>query len=561
MGTGHHTTPPGEAAAVPAVPAATVMFVRDVAPAGGGASELEVCLLRRNARSIFVGGASVFPGGAVDAADSAAAALERCDGLTEDDARARLRIDAGARAHWVAAIREAFEECALLPAVRADGLPLRLEDPAVAQRFANHRKAVDSGRRTLADVLEAEGLRLDLSALHYVAHWVTPVGAPRRYDTRFFVGRAPDGQPLAHDGSEVVAAEWTTPAAALARLEAGELTMLPPTSERLNWLAGFANVEAVLEAAVALEDVPRYEPHFVTELDGSRRIVLTPEAELVADEPVRLSPRVVRVLADNPSVMTGAGTNTYLVGTTELAVIDPGPDDPAHLDAIVAAADGAPIRWIVVTHTHHDHWPGAAPLAVRTGAEVLAFEARDGLEIDRAIGEGAAIAGDGFTLRVLHTPGHSSNHVCLLLEEESLLFTGDHVMHGSTVVIFPPDGDVGDYLASLRRVIEHDPPIVALAPAHGLVFRDPAPVVQAIIDHRLTREEKIAAALVAAGGPVTVDDLLGPVYADVEPRRLPIARGSLWAHLRHLVDQGRASTTGYDDLETGTWTAVPSAMP
>lgn len=283
----HGETTTGEAAtraaAVPIVPAATVMFVRDVGPAGGGASELEVCLLRRNARSVFVGGASVFPGGALDPADDDAAVRVRCDGLTEEDARARLRVDAAARAHWVAAIREAFEECGLLPALTDDGLPLRLEDAATAARFAAHREAVDAGERSLGAVLEAEGLRLDLAALHYVAHWVTPIGAPRRYDTRFFVGRAPEGQPLAHDGSEVVAAEWTTPAAALARLEAGELSMLPPTSESLKWLAAFANVEAVLEAATALEEIPRYEPRFVTELDGSTRIVLTDEDDAAAD--------------------------------------------------------------------------------------------------------------------------------------------------------------------------------------------------------------------------------------------------------------------------------------
>lgn len=277
---GHETTTGDDAAraaAVPIVPAATVMFVRDVSPAGGGASELEVCLLRRNARSVFVGGASVFPGGAVDPADGAAAALERCQGLTEEDACARLRLASRARAHWVAAIREAFEECGLLPATTDDGAPLVLDDAATAARFAAHRAAVDAGSRTLGEVLTDEGLRLDLGALHYVAHWVTPIGAPRRYDTRFFVARAPDRQPLAHDGSEVVAAAWTTPAAALARLEAGELSMLPPTSESLRWLADFANVEAVLEAAVAIEDVPRYEPYFVTELDGSTRIVLTAE--------------------------------------------------------------------------------------------------------------------------------------------------------------------------------------------------------------------------------------------------------------------------------------------
>lgn len=280
MGDRHETTT-GEAAAraarVPVVPAATVMFVRDVAPAGGGASELEVCLLRRNTRSVFVGGASVFPGGALDPADGALATVERCDGLTEDDACARLRVDAHGRAHWIAAIREAFEECGLLPAITDDGLPLVLDDAATAARFAKHRAAVDAGTRTLGEVLTEEGLRLDLAALHYVAHWVTPVGPPRRYDTRFFVGRAPGGQPLAHDGSEVVGAEWTTPAAALARLEAGELSMLPPTSESLRWLSEFANVDAVLEAATALEEIPRYEPKIVTELDGSTRIVLVDE--------------------------------------------------------------------------------------------------------------------------------------------------------------------------------------------------------------------------------------------------------------------------------------------
>ncbi len=284
--------------------------------------------------------------------------------------------------------------------------------------------------------------------------------------------------------------------------------------------------------------------------------------ELIAGEPAQLSARVRRVLAPNPSVMTGPGTNTYLVGTTELAVIDPGPDDEAHLDAILAAAGEAPIRWILLTHTHPDHWPGAAPLAARTGAPVLAFGSRDGLEIDRALADGDRVTGDGFTLSVLHTPGHAANHLCFLLEEESLLFTGDHVMHGSTVVIFPPDGDVGAYLRSLRALLDHVPPIQALAPGHGLLFLDPPPVVEAIIEHRVTRETKIAGVLRDAKGPVTVDELLLAAYGDVEERRLPIARGSLWAHLRHLVDQGLAATSGYDDLETGRWEWTgPDAEP
>jgi glyoxylase-like metal-dependent hydrolase (beta-lactamase superfamily II) len=267
-----------------------------------------------------------------------------------------------------------------------------------------------------------------------------------------------------------------------------------------------------------------------------------------------LASSVRRILAPNPSVMTGPGTNTYLVGTPgeAIAVIDPGPDDAAHLDAIERAAQGA-IRWILLTHTHPDHWPGAPPLATRTGAPILAFDARDGLAIDGQLADGDRIDIPGAPLTVLHTPGHASNHLCFLLEREQVLFTGDHVMHGSTVVIFPPDGDVRDYLRELQRLIALAP--AQLAPGHGQLFDDPRAAIQTIIDHRLAREAKIAQALREAGGPVTVDELLHAVYDDIEPRRLPIARGSLWAHLRKLVADGRATTTGYDDLEGGRWQA------
>ncbi|MBJ7470002.1 MAG: hypothetical protein JHD16_01815, partial [Solirubrobacteraceae bacterium] len=260
---------------VPLLPASTVMLVRDT-PIGGapGAvqTQLEVCLLLRNATSVFVGGASLFPGGALDPEDGHDRVLARCDGLTEAVACNRLRVPSGGVAHWVAAVREAFEECALLCAVHEqDGRPLDLTARETKERFAAHRAAVDAGRVSLGEVLEVEGLRLDLAALHYVAHWVTPVGAPRRYDTRFFVGPAPASQTLAHDGSEVVAAEWVVPAAALAQLEAGELSMLPPTRESLRWLASYSTAAEVLHAAAEIEEVPRYEPHFVTELDGSVR--------------------------------------------------------------------------------------------------------------------------------------------------------------------------------------------------------------------------------------------------------------------------------------------------
>ena len=184
---------------------------------------------------------------------------------------------------------------------------------------------------------------------------------------------------------------------------------------------------------------------------------LAPEPiPIIPDVPRALSPLVRRICADNPGVMTGPGTNTYLIGVDEIAVIDPGPDDAAHLDA-VAGCGGDRIRWILLTHTHPDHGPGAIGLKERTGAEILAFESRDGIEVDGTLADGDMVEGTEWRLTAVHTPGHASNHLCFLLEEERCLFTGDHVMDGSTVVIKPPDGDMAQYLASLERIKAHAP--------------------------------------------------------------------------------------------------------
>lgn len=255
-------------------------------------------------------------------------------------------------------------------------------------------------------------------------------------------------------------------------------------------------------------------------------------AGLVPGEVVALSSAVRRILAPNPSLMTGPGTNTYLVGTGDVAVIDPGPDDAGHLDAIAAAGAGR-IRHVLVTHTHPDHAPGAAGLAERTEAVVLGYGERDGFVPDEALAEGDSVAGDGFRLRALHTPGHASNHLCFLLEGEDLLFSGDHVMGGSTVVIAPPDGDMGDYLASLERLRDLEPPIAAIAPGHGPLMEDPRAVLEGYLAHRRAREASIAAAL-ARRGEATIDDLVADVYTDVPVELHPVARYSVWAHLRHL---------------------------
>jgi glyoxylase-like metal-dependent hydrolase (beta-lactamase superfamily II) len=281
-----------------------------------------------------------------------------------------------------------------------------------------------------------------------------------------------------------------------------------------------------------------------------------------APEPGRVeevAPGVVRLTAPNPGLMAGPGTNTYLIGRSELVVVDPGPADGSHTEAIVAAAAAlGSIGTILVTHTHVDHAPGAGALAAATGARVIGFGPAEGFDPDERAGEGWTVscpgpgAGNRLTLRALHTPGHASDHLCWLVEEQALVLTGDHVMHGSTVVIRPPDGDLHQYLASLARLREA-PPIVTLAPGHGRLMDHVPDVVDALIAHRLGRHQAVEAALTRRGEG-TVDQLLAEGYGDVTKRQLPVARFSLWAHLRALAKEGRAAvldaTAGEDTIES-----------
>jgi glyoxylase-like metal-dependent hydrolase (beta-lactamase superfamily II) len=273
-------------------------------------------------------------------------------------------------------------------------------------------------------------------------------------------------------------------------------------------------------------------------------------SDLIPGVPRALSPLVRRILAPNPNVMTGPGTNTYLVGIDEVAVIDPGPDDEGHLDAILGCG-GDRIRWVLCTHTHHDHSTLAPALAERTGAEVLAYDSRDGLEVTSRLADGDRLDGTEFRLTALHTPGHASNHLCFLLEQEATLFSGDHVMQGSTVVIAPPDGDMAAYFESLERV--RGVRMRTMLPGHGDVIEDPRGAIDEYLVHRKAREASVVAALESAGS-ATVDELVTAVYTDVPEDRHPIARWSVWAHLRKLADEGRVRG---DDLE-GTWESISS---
>ena len=275
--------------------------------------------------------------------------------------------------------------------------------------------------------------------------------------------------------------------------------------------------------------------------------------ELLVGVPAALSPLVRRIVAPNPGMMTGPGTNTYLVGIDEVAVIDPGPEDEGHLEAILGCG-GDRIRWVLCTHTHKDHWPGTAALAARTGAEVLAFDSRDGLEVDRPLSDGDEVEGSEFRLIAVHTPGHASNHLCYLLEQDRTLFSGDHVMNGSTVVIRPPDGDMIAYLAQLERLKTMR--LRAIAPGHGDVISDPIAKLDEYLDHRRLREQIVLAAL-SEHGPATTADLLTVVYADIDgpEERLEMARHSMWAHLRKLAIERTVTGVDVDDPET-TWSAV-----
>jgi glyoxylase-like metal-dependent hydrolase (beta-lactamase superfamily II) len=278
----------------------------------------------------------------------------------------------------------------------------------------------------------------------------------------------------------------------------------------------------------------------------ARSMAVDPQAPAVTGGIARIAAELWRIVAPNPSPLTGPGTNTYVLGRERPVVIDPGTRDAAHLERVLAVAGGA-IDRVICTHSHPDHSPGAAELRVRTGAPVLGLPPpRDRYQDptyvpDATVADGELISHPELRLRAVFTPGHVSNHVCLLLEDDGLLFTGDHLMQGATVVIIPPEGSMRDYLASLRRL--QDLPIRSLAPGHGAVIENAQAEIARVIAHRLGREAKLVAAL-SARGRATLDELLPAVYDDVPTTIHGWARHSLLAHAIKLVDDGRAAVHG-----------------
>ncbi len=312
---------------------------------------------------------------------------------------------------------------------------------------------------------------------------------------------------------------------------------------------------------------------------------------------VQLSPLIRRVVAKNPNPFTFTGTGVYLIGRGDVAVIDPGPTMDEHLDAIMAALDdGERVSKILVTHTHTDHTAGVAKLVARTGATTYGFGPhgpvpdRDPLEQvsfdeyftaeekvafdkqwnetpdelrregpdqdfvpDVAVGDGDTITGgeglDTFTIEVVHTPGHTSNHICFSLREERVLFTGDHVMGWATSVISPPDGDLFDYLNSLRKLLDRDE--TKYWPTHGPAITDPHPFIEGYIAHRSGRENQIIEGL--AAGPSTIRDLVPGMYADVDKRLWRAAANSVYSHLLALHRSGRVQVNGGEPSLVSRW--------
>lgn len=244
-------------------------------------------------------------------------------------------------------------------------------------------------------------------------------------------------------------------------------------------------------------------------------------------------------------MMTGPGTNTYLLGEGDIAVIDPGPDLPAHRHAILSAAPKG-IRWVIVTHTHPDHSPLAAKLAAETGARSIGLSPpRDGRQDESFAPDHAPLDGEhlqmgDMALTAIHTPGHASNCVCYLLESERLLFTGDHVLEGVSPVILAPDGDMSAYIASLDKLAGHD--FARIAPGHGSVIEAGKRAVSRLKEHRLARERRVLEQL--GRRPATLDELTTAVYADVPPERHSWAKLTLEAHLIKLSREGRAMLSG-----------------
>lgn len=539
-------------AITPAAPdaAVTLLVVRDTSQG------LQVLLSRRSAQARFVPSAYVFPGGR----------LEPEDALLAQQANLHPAHTAQQALLAAAALRECFEELGLLLARDAQG---RMVTSAMLAAAGMQRHA------PLAAQLQAQGWRLALDAVLPFAHWITDRDYPRRFDVPFLIARAPAEQEAQADGFEQFDALWISPQDALQQHQQGQLLLVYPTIRTLERLATFADTETVLHACqqgpVMPPSCPRVglkngeEVRLMEHEPGFGELHLScPNGELghelawQHERAVPLLRHVLRLTAPNAGMMTGPGTNTYVIGehATGYLVLDPGPADLPHLQRIVDVT-GGDIRHIVCTHSHPDHSPGAAPLqqlvvdAGRPAPRIAGmasgpFARTDSYFVpEQALQTGDTLVLSGIrptgeqvthSLQAVHTPGHAANHLCFVLQEDGLLFSGDHILGGTTTVVIPPDGGMQDFLDSLDTLaaLSKQWQIDFILPAHGHVLDAATSVIAQLKAHRLKREAKVLQAIerLPAGG---VDDWLAVAYADTPQALWPVARLSLLAHVQRLA--------------------------
>ena len=548
-------------------------------------------MTRRSMTASFAPGAYVFPGGGVDDLDKkhAAAVTGYAQAATESVAadRAQIKRRTSQSQHGctqaLAAIRESFEELGILLAHRSDGSWCTQQDIDALDRQTHFYPQ-----------MAAQGYTLAAHTVYTLAHWVTDRDMGRRFDVPFLIARMPEGQSPVADETEQFAPEWVRPADALTRHALGQFFIIFPTIRTLERFAPFATVDDVLAACA--HDQPLWAScpragfyqgkesrHMEHEACFGELAMVCPDGHIVHhldwqhDKPVPLLQHVMRLTAPNPGMMTGPGTNTYIVGTagTGYIVIDPGPNNAGHVQRIFDAT-GGDIGAIVCTHSHADHSPAARPLqalvhaALKSTRNTLTETSRvcpilgmpsaatsrpsaqftpDKLLQNKELlaqylrwseGENAI----NFTLQAIHTPGHAANHLCLVLQEDGLLFSGDHILNGSTTIIDPPDGNMTDYLNSLDTLAAacDQYSIDFILPAHGYVLTHCAGTdhaggarraIEALKAHRLKREAKVLVAMQKLPEG-SIEDLVPLAYDDVNPQLWPIAARSLTAHVERI---------------------------
>ncbi len=525
----------------PVRPAATVLLLRD-SPAG-----IEVLMTRRSHTASFAPGAYVFPGGVIDPADALSHPLStRRPGQTD------VHLTQA-----IAAIRESFEELGVLLAHHADGRHASTADIEGLDRLA-----------PFAGQMRERGLTLAGADVYVLAHWVTDRDQPRRFDVPFLVARMPDGQEPVADEAEQFEPCWVRPPDALARHAAGDFFMIFPTIRTLERLQHHADVDSVLAACASEKPLWTSCPragwlagqearHMETDPPYGELALTCPDGQIVhtldwqCQRPVALLKNVMRLTAPNPGMMTGPGTNSYIVGDAAggYVVIDPGPDDAAHVQRLYDATGGQ-INAIVCTHSHPDHSPGARPLqalcahqppilglASAPTARADSHFIPDRLLLNQEL-HAPGFIGQEHDLMVILTPGHAANHLCLLLPNDGLMFSGDHILNGSTTVINPPDGNMSHYLDSLDVLSAACEKfgIEFILPAHGHVLGDAPAVISQLKAHRLRREAKVEAAMQARPGG-SLDDWVALAYSDTPTRLWPVASRSLQAHVDRLREQ------------------------